>query len=280
MRASGDEGQTVETVTDWDDAYSNGKYISGAAEFPERWAAAARSFRDSWADAQLDLAYGPSPRERLDLFRPDREPRGLVVFVHGGYWKSFDKSTWSHLAVGPVARGWAVAIPSYSLCPEVTIPEITRQIGAAVTAAAALVEGPLRLAGHSAGGHLVSRLCCEDSPLAPALRARLTRTLSISGLSDLRPLLLTEMRAVLRLDEQIAATESPVLRKPLPGLKISCSVGDQERPEFRRQNRLLGEAWSSLGATVTTCEIGGRHHFTVVEDLADANSALLDELLR
>jgi acetyl esterase/lipase len=131
-------------MIDWDDAFDNGGYVHGSAEMPGRWAAAAAAFRDAQGSAEYDLAYGPGARNRMDIFRP-ADPRGLVVFIHGGYWRRFDKSFWSLLAAGPLARGWAVAMPSYTLAPDARIATITAEIGQAITAAADLAQGPIRL---------------------------------------------------------------------------------------------------------------------------------------
>lgn len=261
-------------ITDWDDAYANGPHIPGANGFPPRWAAAAAAFRSARGEdrSRLDLAYGPAPRQRLDLFLPDGPPAGLVLFVHGGYWRAFDKSTWSHLAAGPLAAGWAVALPSYTLCPEARIAGIAREIGQAISVAAREVAGPLRLAGHSAGGHLVTRMLCEEAPLDPADQARIDRVLSISGLHDLRPLLATGMNADLRLDDEEAADESPALLRPVPGTRLHCRVGAGERPEFRRQNALLANVWYGLGADTEATEAAGRHHFDVIAELEDPAS--------
>lgn len=112
-----------------DDAYANAAHIAGADAYPARWAAKAAAFREAMSEtghARLDHAYGPGAREALDLFLPRGEPTGLCVFVHGGYWLRFDRSYWSHLAAGALARGWAVAMPSYDLCPDVMIGKITR----------------------------------------------------------------------------------------------------------------------------------------------------------
>ncbi|MFN7002550.1 MAG: alpha/beta hydrolase [Roseinatronobacter sp.] len=260
-------------MIDWEDAFQNGAYIAGAEGYPETWAARAAAFR-AGVQGECDLAYCAHPRARLDLFRPEGAVRGLVVFVHGGYWLKFDKSIWSHLAAGPLARGWAVALPSYTLAPEVSIPEITAQIGAAVGHAAGLVAGPIRLAGHSAGGHLVTRMICDDSTLAFATRARVAQVVSISGLHDLRPLLATGMNDQLRLTPETAAAESPVLHAPLPGIPVTAWVGGDERPEFLRQSALLREAWAA------DLEVAkGRHHFDVIDDLAKPDSALTEALL-
>ena len=265
-------------IQDWDDAYANGAHIPGAGDYPPRWTASAAAFRQAMTDAgraEIDLPYGPAPRERFDLFRPEGEARGLAVFVHGGYWMAFDKSSWSHLAAGALARGWAVALPSYTLCPEARIAGITLQVGRAVAAAAERVTGPLVLSGHSAGGHLVTRLACQDGPLAAALRGRLARVVSISGLHDLRPLLRTRMNDTLRMDAAEAAAESAALGTPLDRLSLCCWVGGAERPEFRRQNALLANIWTGLGAETRAVEAPGRHHFDVIADLADPASALV-----
>ena len=98
-------------------------------------------------------------------------PKGLVVFIHGGYWLRFDKSFWSHLATGAVEFGYAVAMPTYTLCPEIRISGIVGEIGAAIGKAAGLVDGPIFLTGHSAGGHLASRMVAAGSPLAAGGRS-------------------------------------------------------------------------------------------------------------
>jgi hypothetical protein len=152
-------------------AYRNADFIPGGKDYPPLWVTKAAALR-AVAGGETH-SYGPTPREAFDLFRPAGEAQGTLVFVHGGYWMETDRSMWSHLAAGALARGWAVALPSYDLCPAVRIATITRQIAAAVDAVAALVPGPLRLAGHSAGGHLVARMACADA--APAAAARIRR---------------------------------------------------------------------------------------------------------
>jgi len=266
------------TGIDWEDAFQNADHIPGGADYPAHWAARAAAFRNH-AEAELDLPYGPAPRERLDLFRPTGTPRGLVVFVHGGFWRMMDKSLWSHLAAGPLARGWAVAVPGYTLAPEARIARITAQIGAAIGVAAARVAGPIRLAGHSAGGHLVTRMICKGAPIAPEVQARIAAVVSISGVHDLRPLRLHSMNADLRLDAAEAATESPVLLSPLPGIAVTCWCGANERPEFLRQSAILAEAWAGKTDMRPPVFAPGQHHFDVIDGLADAGSALTAALL-
>lgn len=269
-------------ITDWDDAYANAPHIPGGERWPAAWIEPARRYRDATlatGRAELDVAYGSRPRNRFDLFLPDGEPAGLIVYVHGGYWLRNEKSFWSHLARGAVLAGHAVAMPAYSLCPEVRIADITREIGQAIEAAAARVSGPIRLVGHSAGGHLATRMVSSTSPLPEDTRHRIAHTLSISGVHDLRPLLRTALNATLRLDADEALRESPVLLEPLPGTRLTCWVGSAERAEFVRQNALLASIWKGLGAATAAVEEPDRHHFDVVDGLADPEHPLARTLL-
>lgn len=263
---------------DWDEAFDNAGHVAGAAELAGGWARQAAAFRAT-ARGELDLPYGPGARNRFDLFRPEGPAAGLVVFVHGGYWHKFDKSVWSHLAAGPLAAGWAVAMPSYTLAPEGRISQMTGEVGRAVDAAAARVEGPLRLIGHSAGGHLVSRMACANAPLEGAAAARLYRVISLSGLHDLRPLLGTQMNEILGLTAEEAAAESAVLLAPRRDLDLRFWVGAAERPEFLRQTRLIAEVWGEGGARVRDHYDPGHNHFTVVGELARPGSDLVRALV-
>lgn len=268
---------------DWDDAYANASHIPEAEAFPDSWARRAAAFRDDMGTrAQTGLPYpGPldDPRERFDLFRPEGERQGLAVFIHGGYWKAFGRESWSHLAAGPVARGWAAALPGYTLAPNARLSEMTLQIAAFLEAAAEEVDGPIALAGHSAGGHLACRMLCDDVALPDRVRRRIARVVSISGLHDLRPLLRTGMAETLHLAGAEARAESPALRDPVAGARVLAWVGGDERPEFLRQSELIANVWAGLGAQTRLVVEPGRHHFDVIAGLAEPDSPLTEALL-
>lgn len=269
-------------VEDWNDAYTNADNIPSGNRWPEAWVEPAANFRrglEQAGRAQLDLSYGPRERNRFDLFMPQGKPKGLVVFVHGGYWLALDKSYWSHLAAGPITRGYAVAMPSYTLCPQNSIAGIGQEIGAAISHAATLVEGPIRLTGHSAGGHLVARMISDPSPLSEAIRVRIVHTVPISGLHDLRPLMRTRMNDALQLDERQATAESPALLRPLEGARMTCWAGGTERAEFLRQSELLANIWTGLGAATAYVTEPDRHHFNVIDGLAEPHHPLTETLL-
>ena len=256
---------------DYDRAYANGPFIPGAEAFPPRWTREAAEFRAALGRrARTCVPYGPKPRNRLDLFLPEAAPQGLLMFVHGGYWMKFGRETWSHLAAGAVARGWACALPSYTLAPEARIGAMTREIANALETAASLVAGPVVVTGHSAGGHLSARMGCADVSLATAVR----RVVPISPLADLEPIALTAMNNDLRLDPAEVDGESPARLSLRAGVEARVWVGAQERPAFLWQARLLSEAWSCPWTPES-----GKHHFNVIDGLTDPASALLSACL-
>ena len=252
---------------DMDRAYANGAFIAGADTYPPKWNAAAAEFRAGLGSrARLGLAYGGAERQKFDLFLPIGTPRGLLVYVHGGYWLHFGREVWSHFAAGALARGWACVMPSYTLAPEARIGDITIEIGRAVDAAAAMVDAPVVVTGHSAGGHLSARMGCAQAPVV----AKIARVVPISPVAELEPLMETAMNEKLRLTDAEATTESPARLALRDGVQAHVWVGGQERPAFLWQARTLSENW---GCDWTVA--AGKHHFDVIDDLADPESALM-----
>lgn len=258
-------------ITDWDDAYANAAYIPDAERFLSEWPVRTETLRA--AVPPIALRYGPGLRQVIDLYRPEAAVQGLTVIVHGGYWMRFSPDEFGFLAAGPLAHGQAVAMVRYTLAPEARIGAISAEIAAAIAAAAKEVPGPIRLTGHSAGGHLVTRMVCADV-LPEDLAGRIVHVVSVSGVHDLRPLLRTGMNATLHLDPGEANAESPALLQPREGVRVTCAVGGQERPEFIRQNDLLVNVWHGLGADMSALHLPGLHHFDVIDELADPEGAL------
>ena len=259
-------------MTDLSDAYANGAYIEGAALYPPRWDGASKVLREALGGrAELGVSYGPSPRQAYDFFQPEQPAKGTLIFVHGGYWRMFDRDSWSFLAKGALARGWAVAMPSYDLCPQVGIAMITQQIAQAVQHIAGCTHGPISLVGHSAGGHLVARMVAPGM-LPDAVMDRVRHVVPISPLSDLEPLCQTDINADFQMDAGMARAESPMLQ-PAPQTKVTVWVGSDERPAFLDQAMWLAEAWQCDQVVAQ-----GKHHFDVIDALADPEGDILSVL--
>ncbi|MCX7374313.1 MAG: alpha/beta hydrolase [Alphaproteobacteria bacterium] len=221
------------------------------------WAADAAAFRA--AHPPRLLAYGPSPRQAMDIFGPVDAP--VALFIHGGYWQKLDRSFFSHMARGLLAHGVAVAVLGYDMCPQVTLREIVAQCRAAC---AALAQPALAF-GHSAGGHLSAMLLAGG--IVPA-------ALPVSGVFDVTPLRHTTIGDALRLDADEAHALSPLFM-PAPSGRMNAVVGGAESRAFRGQTRAMAQAW---GASAE--ELPGENHFTVIESLAEAEGVLTRAALR
>lgn len=270
--------------------YNNRARVPGHAQHLERWAEASRLVREKSA-AQLDVAYGTDAGETLDIFPAAAPAPGgapLLVFIHGGYWRSLDKSDFSFIAPALNAAGATVVLPNYALCPAVGIEHIALQMTQALAwlwrHAAQLGADPARIGvvGHSAGGHLATMLLsCRWKDVAPEMPAQpLAAALSISGLYDLEPLRhVASVQPDLQLNPASVRRLSPAFFPRPKGGKLYAVVGMDESDEFVRQNALIRDVWGPTAVPV--CEtLPGLNHFSVVEGLADARSRLHQLALR
>jgi len=231
---------------------------------------------------RLDLRYGPGPKETLDLFVPPGRARGTFVFIHGGYWRAFDKSDFSFVAPAFVAQGLAVAVVNYDLCPGVSIATIVEECRRAVAwlarEGAAHGAEPRRMVvgGHSAGGHLTAMLFATDWAAQGFAEPPFAGGVSLSGVHDLVPLVRFSFNADFRLDDAEAARLSPVFLEPRIRASIVVAAGADETSEFVRQTQILWDAWPRnrpAGATRPLL-VPARNHYTVVIDYEDAATEL------
>jgi arylformamidase len=230
---------------------------------------------------QLDIRYGPGPKETLDLFLPSGRARGTFVFLHGGYWRAFDKSDFSFVATPFVARDLAVAVVNYDLCPDVSIAAIVDECRRAThwivrEGPARGAPGPIVVAGHSAGGHLTAMLFATDWAAAGLAAHPVAGGLSLSGVHDLAPIVVSSYNADLNLDDAEAARQSPVLLAPRTPAPLVHAAGAAETSDYIRQTRILWDAWpqNRTPGAAGPMLIPGRNHFNVVVDFADASSDL------
>jgi arylformamidase len=240
------------------------------------WARDAAAYRDQ--HAPRTIAYGPGARNSIDIFPGDNQGP-IVVFIHGGYWQALDGSSSSHCARGLNAHGIDVAIPTYDLCPQVTVDTIIHQMRAAGRQLARFGR-PLVVSGHSAGGHLAACLLATDWA---AYDASLPKDLviaayAISGLFDLVPLVQTSINKALRLDEMAARVASPLFWKPPAGSVLDAVVGGNESAEYFRQSRTLVEQWGAAGVATRFGVVPDANHFTAIAPLADPDSAMVQRL--
>ena len=116
-------------MIDYEAEYNNRARVPEHPAIFARWQRAADNFRARHANAELRLPYGRGEREHVDLFWPaaGREAP-IVLFIHGGYWRSLSPAMFSHVAAGANARGLAMALAGYDFCPQVTLGRIIEEV--------------------------------------------------------------------------------------------------------------------------------------------------------
>lgn len=231
--------------------------------------------------SRRDVRYGDGDGETLDVYPTPRANAPVLVFIHGGYWRSLDKSEHAFIAPSFTAAGALVVMPNYALCPAVGIEHIALQMTRAlrwVFRNAALYGGDARrivVAGHSAGGHLAAMLLsCRWKDVDPALPPQLlSAALAVSGVFDLEPLRLAPfLQSDLRLTSTSVRRLSPAFF-PRPRRPLYAAVGAGESREFQRQTALIRDQWGPTGVPV--CDtIPAVNHYTILHDLADPRGRL------
>ena len=273
-----------------DKQYNNRARVPDHAHVLASWSEASALAR-AGSPAHLDLRYGDGAGESLDVFpatAPGAAAAPVLVFIHGGYWRSLDKADHSFVAPSFNADGAMVVVPNYALCPAVSVEHIVLQMAAVVAwvwrhaARFGGDPGRVALAGHSAGGHLATMLLsCRWKDVAGDLPAQpVAGALSISGLYDLEPLRHTAfLQTDLRLTPASVARLSPAFFPRPKGARLYTTVGSEESDEFLRQNHLIRDVWGPTAVPV--CEtVTAANHFTVLKSLADPAGRLHGLALR
>jgi arylformamidase len=265
-----------------DKMYNNRALVPEYAEHFAQWRQSSALFRQTHR-CFLDIAYGNGPNEVLDIFPSvsNKEKAPVIIFIHGGYWRSLDKSDHSFIAESFTDQGAHVVIPNYALCPHVSIPQIVMQMVKAISWTAKNIQNfggdpqNLIVVGHSAGGHLATMmLTCEWSTYDAHLPTNLVqRVMTISGLYDLEPLRHAPFLADLKLSAEDALRASPAAIPAPKNGTLYAVVGANESPEFIRHNQLIQQKWGHH--CVPLCrELTGLNHFNIVQALADSKHEL------
>jgi len=269
---------------DLDAQYNLRPLVPNHPEIFDRYIRDGKSTIDRY-QAVLDIAYGPNPKQTLDLFPPSQkeDPAPVVCFIHGGYWRNKDKSDFHYLAPAFTQAGVTFAAINYTLAPEASMDQIVEENREAVAWLVKHVAeyggDPERVhvVGHSAGGHLVAMLMATDWSAQPAGLLRtgpLAGATAISGLFDLEPIRLSYLNDSLQLDEEQVLRNSPSRFAPITKVPLILALGGDETSEYHRQQACLKEAWSEYDLPLSVVEMPGLNHYDVIDHLGHPGSAL------
>lgn len=231
----------------------------------------------------LDISYGPSAEETLDVFLPEDAtgPAPVQILIHGGYWKALGKDDFSFLAPPLAAAGILSVVVNYALCPTVTMTELVSQCRRAVRWTRANIAGfggdpdRLHVTGHSAGGHLAAMMAAtswedQDRAAAPVLRS----VTALSGLYDLAPVRACFVQEDLRLTDLEVTANSPMEMALPADTSLLLAAGADETPAFRWHTSAYAARRTAQGLSCFAMEVPGRHHYSVVNVLCEPNAPL------
>jgi len=261
--------------------YNNRALVPRHPEFFARWDKDSAYVRRT-LECEIDVAYGPDARHRIDLF-PAKNARGTLVFIHGGYWRSLDKSMFSWLAAPYVAAGIGVAMPNYRFAPAVRIDDIVDDAISATNwlmlngVKHRMATGRVVVSGHSAGGHLTAALFATPWSRLAFDPARIVGGVPISGLADFEPIRRFSFNSDFRLDAAAVERLNLYTRKPTLSAPLVIAVGGSESSEFVRQSRVLNDAWNSQVRSFLVLQ--GYDHFSIVDAFAERGQPLHDATL-
>lgn len=262
--------------------YNNRALVPEAGEINARWEVAAKAARES-VKSEMDIPYGPGARNRYDLFLTSR--RGtrvpLVVYIHGGVWQRGDRKEYSFVVPELIERGCDVALPSYTLCPETSVDKIFDEVRTFMRALWARLGRRPMVVGHSVGGTMTGAMMATDWSKFGDVPDDLVRAAySLSGVFEVEPYVHTSYNKALGLDAEAARKVSPALWPAPPKDRVFvAAVGGAESKEFVRQSLDITARWSAAGVKVECVVVPGANHFTIVDELARVDSAMVHRIV-
>jgi arylformamidase len=270
-----------------DRQYNNRQAVPDFAAIVAQWEADSEAFRQR-ARSHQESAYGPHPRETLDIFPAAQAGAPIQVFFHGGYWQAMDKRVFHFIAEGFIDWGATMIFINYPLAPQATMDEIIQSCRQAIVwlvrhgADYGANIDRLYISGHSAGGHIAAMLMTTAWPeLDPTLPADpIKGACAISGLFNLTPIQLCYLNSVLGLDEAMTRRNSPVGLNPTCPNPLIVTVGEREPAEYQAQSQDLASAWSDKGLPITQIQAANADHFSILEQVIDPEARLNQVILQ
>jgi arylformamidase len=275
-----------ESQEEIDAQYNIGASLPGWEKYLERYISDSASTRQA-LECQLDIQYGPTLDESVDVFPSPQANSPILVFIHGGYWRALSSKEFSFIADTFVKQGITVVVSNYSLCPKVSIAEITRQNRALLAWLSSNTHqyngdpDKIFVSGHSAGGQLTAMMCSTNWSEEYGLAQDLIKGgIAISGLFDLQPFRYSYLQPTLMLSHELIMQQSPCFVIPETGPEMIMTVGEKESSEFHRQAQDYQLDWNNKGMKAEYRSEANQDHFSILYDLTDEDSTLFARAMK
>jgi arylformamidase len=248
-------------------------------------AAQSRNVRDS-AKSWLNVPYGRSEREMLDIYAADNPGGPVLVYIHGGYWRSGSKEENCNFVPTFTRRGATVVLVEYDLCPQVTVTDIVRQTRASIAWVYRNIirysgnPSKLYVAGHSAGGHLTAMALAHDWTQLGLTNDLLKGAVATSGVYDLDMVMRISVQEQVRMTPEIARLESPLRNPPVVRCPLIVAVGGDEPQGWQSMSEDYFHHCKRHGVDAEYLVEPGANHYTMSEHLLDESRPLTQAMLR
>ena len=242
----------------------------------------ARSTLKSW----LNVAYGSSPREALDIYAADKPGGPVLVYIHGGYWRSGNKEDNCNFVPTFTQRGATVVLVEYDLCPQVTVTDIVRQTRASIAWVYKNIirysgnPAKLYVSGHSAGGHLTAMALANDWEKEGLPRDLIKGAVATSGVFDLDVVAHITVQEQVRMTPEIARLNDPLTHPPLVNCPLVVAVGGAEPKGWQRMSEDYFNYCKQRGMQAEYLVVPGANHYTMSEHMLDSGSLLTQAMLK
>ncbi|PWU04479.1 MAG: alpha/beta hydrolase [Bacteroidetes bacterium] len=267
-----------------DSQYNTRLHVPDFATHLDRWESLSRK-TEKEIPVIKDISYGKLPLEGLDIY-PSLQPHSkTLIFIHGGYWHKFDKSSFQFIAKAFWPYNITTVLLNYPLAPEVSMDQISASCRNAVQWLYQNISayngdpGQLYIAGHSAGAHLAAMMLATEWNYFNLSADVIKGVCAISGLYNLIPIQHSEINQFLNMDSEAAIRNSPVELLPKTQCPLILVVGSNETDEFLEQSRELYASWKE-NIPIEIAEIEGLNHYSIVETMLDRESYAHQLMLR
>lgn len=274
------------TQSELDAQYDQSTLVPDASEILQKNADDSARIRTE-IECVLDVSYGPTLLEKLDLFLAAEKGAPVVIYHHGGAWIRSSKDHCSYVAPPFVAAGVNVVVLDFNLAPKASLDEIVRQNRAGIAWVWANADkygwdrNRIHSIGHSSGGHICGMMLVTDWAGDYGLPADIIKSAApCSGMYELEPVRLSHRNSYLDLTEQAAVRNSSIRAIPDTGIPITMAWGTGELDEFQRQSREFAEAWAAAGHNVETFVLDDLHHFEVAVEIFNPDRPVLGNMLK
>ncbi len=261
------------------DQYNNRLHVTDYAGYFERWERLSRKTEKEHYVLK-GILFGNHLKESLDIFPSEKPDSKTMIFIHGGYWHLLDKTMFHFMATAFLKRGVTTVFLNYPLAPENSMSQIVFSCRYAIRWLHENIKRfngspeQMHVMGHSAGGHLASMLLVDED--LKYLRSIIT----LSGLFNLEPLMLSNLNSVLGMDRETAKRNSPVYLEPCYVCPLLLATGTDETDEFKNQSTDMYESWKNKHSCLTLLPVNGKNHYSILDAVTETGSSLQSEIFR